>query len=203
MNHITKNYGLLKSRGPFGRIFISLWDWVTRSYFQITLKVPFYQKNWHHKFYRGLHISDIPSFSFWRVESVTPYRPPIYTRRPDRYPFFRAGGDLRLHDNENMRPIDYTRRLEANSKFKKEMLQFLEQQQESFSNFQRTRQKIELGTPHRVKLTKPAKTSGMFGKNYGTFHFDYPFILTSFRFLFGTTTGQAAGIWCSDWSRGW
>ena len=71
-----------------------------------------------------------------------------------------------------MRPIDYTRRLEANSKFKKEMLQFLEQQQESFSNFQRTRQKIELGTPHRVKLTKPAKTSGMFGKNYGTFNFD-------------------------------
>ena len=52
-----------------------------------------------------------------------------------------------------MRPIDYTRRLEANSKFKKEMLQFLEQQQESFSNFQRTRQKIELGTPHRVKLS--------------------------------------------------
>ena len=90
---------------------------------------------------------------------------------PDRYPFFRAGGDLRLHDNENMRPIDYTRRLEANSKFKKEMLQFLEQQQESFSNFQRTRQKIELGTPHRVKLTKPAKTSGMFGKNYGTFNY--------------------------------
>ena len=85
--------------------------------------------------------------------------------------FFRAGGDLRLHDNENMRPIDYTRRLEANSKFKKEMLQFLEQQQESFSNFQRTRQKIELGTPHRVKLTKPAKTSGMFGKNYGTFNY--------------------------------
>ena len=96
-----------------------------------------------------------------------------------------------------MRPIDYTRRLEANSKFKKEMLQFLEQQQESFSNFQRTRQKIELGTPHRVKLTKPAKTSGMFGKNYGAFNFDL-FIFTPFRFLFGTTTSQAAGIWCSD-----
>ena len=97
-----------------------------------------------------------------------------------------------------MRPIDYTRRLEANSKFKKEMLQFLEQQQESFSNFQRTRQKIELGTPHRVKLTKPAKTSGMFGKNYGVFDFDYLFIFTPFRFFFGTTTSQAAGIWCSD-----
>ena len=79
-----------------------------------------------------------------------------------------------------MRPIDYTRRLEANSKFKKEMLQFLEQQQESFSNFQRTRQKIELGTPHRVKLTKPAKTSGMFGKNYGTSNFGHFFILHPF-----------------------
>ena len=106
----------------------------------------------------------------------------IYSVRAERIVtrFFRAGGDLRLHDNENMRPIDYTRRLEANSKFKKEMLQFLEQQQESFSNFQRTRQKIELGTPHRVKLTKPAKTSGMFGKNYGTSNFGYFSILHRF-----------------------
>ena len=99
-----------------------------------------------------------------------------------------------------MRPIDYTRRLEANSKFKKEMLQFLEQQQESFSNFQRTRQKIELGTPHRVKLTKPAKTSGMFGKNYGTLKIGQIFkncSKTYFRFLFGTTKSKTAGIWCS------
>ena len=80
---ITKSYGLLKSRGPFGRIFISLWDWVTRSYFQITLKVPFYQKNWHHKFYRGyasaicLTVKLWPGFSFWAQLTSRICDPPI------------------------------------------------------------------------------------------------------------------------------
>ena len=85
----------------------------------------------------------------------------------------RAGGDLRLHDKDGLLPIDQTMRLDPRSKFRQEMLSFLTKQQESFSSFQQTRRKDELGTPHRVKLTekktKPAR--GIFGKQpgYGKF----------------------------------
>ena len=77
MNHKlweTENYGFLKSRGPFGRFFISLWDWVTRSYFQITLKVPFYQKS---DIIISIGATDQryawPSFSFSDESNLTPY----------------------------------------------------------------------------------------------------------------------------------
>ena len=81
---------------------------------------------------------------------------------------FRAGGDLRLHDKDGLMPIDHTMRLDARSKFRQEMLNFLTKQQESFATFQHTRGKDELGTPHRVKLSeRKTKPRGIFGKTPG------------------------------------
>ena len=65
-------------------------------------------------------------------------------------------------------PIDHTMRLDARSKFRQEMLNFLTKQQESFATFQHTRGKDELGTPYRVKLSeRKTKPKGIFGKAPG------------------------------------
>jgi len=53
------------------------------------------------------------------------------------------------------------------------MLSFLGKQEESFSLFQETRQKVELGTPHRVKLSERKKpTRGLFQRSYGMLNSD-------------------------------